>query len=164
MKNKTKIKVGIIALFMLLVGVIFSLAGCGGGNVAADGTALIVIENRDGSFDEHEVDLSLLEHRDEGGLSLLEYLGGLQGGIVYSVNYGGGYGGYINSIGSLFPGAGEYVSLYTSEREDFAVPTEYMPTVSEVKYKEITLKYAGVGIADLSVKDGTVILMRVEAY
>ena len=164
MKNKTKIKVGIIALFMLLVGVIFSLAGCAGGNVAADGTALVVIENRDGSFDEHEVDLSLLEHRDEGGLSLLEYLGEKEGGIVYSVNYGGGYGGYINSIGSLYPGANEYVSLYTSEECDFAVPTEYMPTVSEVKYGERTLKYSGVGIGDMSVKDGTVILLRMESY
>ena len=164
MKNKMKTKISIIAAFALMIAMLFALVGCGRGNVADEGVAYIVVENRDGSFEEHAVDLSLLEHRDEGGLSLLKYLGEQNGGIVYSVSYGGGYGGYINSIGSLYPEGSEYVSVYTSEKGDFAVPTEYMPTVSEVKYEGKTLKYAGVGIADLSVNDGTVILLRIEKY
>ena len=163
MNSKTKTKLGIIAALSLVFCLFFALVGCGG-SVTDEGTAYVVIENRDGSFEEYAVDLALLTERDSGGLSLLEYLGEKEGGIVYSVNYGGGYGGYINSIGSLYPGANEYVSLYTSEERDFAVPTEYMPTVSEVKYGERTLKYSGVGIGDMSVKDGTVILLRMESY
>lgn len=163
MNSKTKTKLGIFAALSLVFCLFFTLVGCGG-SVTEEGTAYVVIENRDGSFEEYAVDLALLTERDSGGLSLLKYLGEKEGGIVYSVNYGGGYGGYINSIGSLYPGANEYVSLYTSEECDFAVPTEYMPTVSEVKYGERTLKYSGVGIGDISVKDGTVILLRMESY
>ena len=135
MKNKMKTKLGITAAFMLVFCLLFSLVGCGGGSVTDEGVAYVVIENRDGSYEEYEVDLSLLTERSSGCLSLLKYLGEQEGGIVYSVNYGGGYGGYINSIGSLYPGTNEYISIYTSESSDFAVPTEYMPTVSEVQYK-----------------------------
>ena len=164
MKNEMKTKLGITAAFMLVFCLLFSLVGCGGGSVMDEGVSYVVIENRDGSYEEYEVDLSLLTEHSSGGLSLLKYLGEKEGGIVYSVNYGGGYGGYINSIGSLYPGANEYISIYTSESSDFAVPTEYMPTVSEVQYKETTLKYSGVGISDMSIKDGTVILLRIETY
>jgi hypothetical protein len=82
------------------------------------------------------------------------------------VNYGGGYGAYINSISPLNPDAlaNEYIGIYTTEECDFSVPTEYFPTVSTVTYGDATLTYSGVGISSMTIKDGTVILFRLETY
>ena len=159
-----KTKLRIISLFILIFVALCSLSACSGDGVADEGTATLVVENRDGTYTPYSADLSLLKSYDDGALSVLEYLGGLEGGITYSVNFGGGYGGYINSIGALYPAGAEYVAIYTSEKADFAVPTEYMPTVSTVDYNGKTLTYSGVGISDMTVKDGTVILFRIESY
>ena len=147
------------------------LVSCGAGeNVAKSGTASIVIETSgEGSekFVVYKVDLSLLENRDEGALSLLEYICSQKDStLYYSATWGGGYGAYINSIGPLNPIAanGEYISVYTSEECDFAVPTEYFPTVSTAVFEDMTLTYSGVGISSMTVKDGTVIMFRLEKY
>ena len=147
------------------------LVSCGAGeNVAKSGTASIVIETSgEGSekFVVYEVDLSILENRDEGALSLLEYICSQKNStLYYSATWGGGYGAYISSIGPLNPIAanGEYISVYTSEECDFAVPTEYFPTVSTAVFEDMTLKYSGVGISSMTVKDGTVIMFRLEKY
>ncbi len=147
-----------------------AFASCGKKKVAEGGTASIVIETEnegEGKYEVYEVDLSLLENRDEGVLSLLEYISAKEGStLYYSVNYGGGYGAYINSISSLYPDAlaSEYIGVYTTEERDFSVPTEYFPTVSTVTYGDRTLTFSGVGISSMTVKDGTVILFRIERY
>ncbi len=165
--KKTKILSLILALAMMLC----VLASCGvGENVAKRGTASIVIETQNEGEEKYivyEVDLSLLESRDEGALSLLEYIGAQENStLYYSVNFGGGYGAYVNSISPLYPDAlfNEYVCVYTSEECDFAVPTADFPTVQSAIYGGVTLKYSGVGISSMTVKDGTVILFRLEKY
>ena len=155
-----------ISVLALALAIALTFTACAGGNVAKNGTATLVIEERDGSYSTYEVDLSKLEKHDEGAISLLEYVASLESSpLYYNIQWGGGYGAYITSIGSLSPDpSSEYISLYTSETADFAVPTEYMPTVPTVLYKGKSLSYAGVGLSSMSVKDGTVILFRVEGF
>lgn len=162
MKNVKSI-ISTVALALVLA---LALTACTGGDVGLVGTATLVIEGRDGGYTTYEVDLSKLERHDEGAISLLEYVASLEGStLYYNVQWGGGYGAYITSIGSLSPDPScEYISLYTSESADFAVPTEYMPTVSTVEYSGKTLTYAGVGLSSMHINDGTVILFRVEGF
>ena len=162
MKKTGKILSAFVVMAMLLV----MLVSCFGGETAATGTAKIVIENGENDYTVYEVDLSKLEKRDEGALSLLEYLASLEGRtLYYNVQWGGGYGAYITSIGSLNPDPTcEFVALYTTEEADFAVPTEWSPTVATATYGETTLTYAGVGLSSMHVNDGTVILFRLEGF
>lgn len=162
MKNVKSI-ISTVALALVLA---LALTACTGGDVGLEGTATLVIEGRDGAYTTYEVDLSKLERHDEGAISLLEYVASLEGStLYYNVQWGGGYGAYVTSIGSLSPDPScEYISLYTSESADFAVPTEYMPTVSTVEYSGKTLTYAGVGLSSMHINDGTVILFRVEGF
>ena len=162
MKNTKRI-LSLLLLFAILV---TALASCGGGKVDLEGVAKIAIERAEGDYLEYEVDLSKLERHDEGAISLLEHVASLEGStLYYNIQWGGGYGAYITSIGSLSPDPScEYISLYTSESADFAVPTEYMPTVSTVEYSGKTLTYAGVGLSSMHINDGTVILFRLESY
>ena len=157
----------IISVLALVVILALSFTACASGNVSKSGTATLAVENRDGTYTAFDVDLSKLERRDEGAISLLEYVASLEGSsLYYNVQWGGGYGAYITAIGSLTPVASnnEYISLYTSEEADFSVPTEYMPTVPTVEYNGGTLSYAGVGLSSMHINDGTVILFRLESY
>ncbi len=132
--------------------------------VGSDGTAKIIIEKRVGEYLEYDINLSELNDKNEGTYSLLKYLKE-EKGLEYSIE-DSGYGAFVNSIAGLTPNAslGEYVSLYTNEESDFAVPSEWMPTVPTVKYGEVTLTSSGVGISSMTVKDGTVILFRIESF
>ena len=164
-------KTKILSLILVIVLMLCVLASCApAGNVADSGKASIVIETKNTGSDKYlvyEVDLSLLESHNEGALSLLEYIGSQEGSSLYdSLNFGGGYGAYINSISPLYPApnSAEYISIYTSEECDFSVPTEYFPTVSTAVYNGRTLTFSGVGISSMTIKDGTVILFRLESY
>ena len=170
-KRKAKTMKKILSLAVVLAIAITMLLSCGAtGNVAESGTATIVIETANTGNDKYivyEVDLSLLENKDEGALSLLEYISAQENStLYYSATWGGGYGAYVNSIGSLspLPNSTEYISIYTSEECDFAVPSEYTPVVPTVNYGEVTLKYSGVGISSMTINDGTVVLFRLESY
>lgn len=159
----------IISLALALIMALLALASCAGGNVAEKGTATLVIETGAEGADKYvvyNVDLALLEERNEGALSLLEYLAAQEGStLYYSATWGGGYGAYLNSIGSLAPDASkEYIAVYTSVEKDFAVPSEWAPTVATVKYKDATLTYSGVGISSMTIEDGAVVLFRVEGF
>ena len=156
----------ILAILLVLVTVIMSFASCMGGDVSQTGTAKIVIENAEGDYTVYDVDLSKLEKHDEGALSLLEYIASQEGStLYYNVQWGGGYGAYVTSIGSISPNpANQYVALYTSEEADFAVPTDYAPTVATVSYGDLTLTYSGVGLSSMHINDGTIILFRLESF
>ena len=162
MKKTSKI----LAVLLVIVTIIASFASCTGGDVSQTGTAKIVIENAEGDYTVYDVDLSKLEKRDEGALSLLEYIASQEGStLYYNVQWGGGYGAYITSIGTLSPNpASQYVAIYTSSEADFAVPNEYMPTVATVKYGDLTLTYSGVGLSSMHINDGTIILFRLESF
>lgn len=155
------------ALLLVLVMAVLALASCGAsGNVAETGVAKIVVENGENDYTVYEVDLSKLEKRDEGAISLLEYIASQEGStLYYNVQWGGGYGAYVTAIGSLSPNpSNQYVALYTSEKADFAVPTEWSPTVATTAYGDMTLTFAGVGLSNMHVNDGTVILFRLEGF
>lgn len=155
-------------LLVLLVAIMIatSLVSCMGGDIDSDGMAKIVIENGENDYTEYDVALSKLERRDEGALSLLEYIASEEGGtLYYNVQWGGGYGAYITSIGSLTPDPTcQYIAIYTTEAADFAVPTEWSPTVATANYGDTVLTFAGVGLSSMSIKDGTVILFRLEGF
>jgi len=163
-------KTKILSIILVIAALLTLLVSCSEGNVAKSGSAKIVIESSqadDRKYTVYDVDLSLLENRSEGVLSLLEYISSQKDStLYYSATWGGGYGAYINSIGALNPDttSGEYVAVYTSEECDFSVPTEYFPTVSTAVYQEKTLTFSGVGISSMTVNDGSVILFRIESY
>lgn len=156
----------ILSLFLVVAVMLAALVSCGGGNVASTGNAKLVVEKAEGDYTVYDVDLSKLENRDEGAMSVLEYVASLEGStLYYNVQWGGGYGAYITSIDALNPNPmNQYIAIYTTEEEDFAVPTEWTPTVATVKYGETTLTYSGVGLSSMHVKDGTVILFRLEGF
>ena len=164
-------KIRTLSLILALVMVLSGFVSCGAeGTVAESGTAKVVIETAaesDAKYLVYEVDLSKLEKRNDGALSLLEYIGEQEDSTLYvSLNFGGGYGAYVNSIASLYPdaAAGEYVGVYTSVESDFSVPTEYMPVVPTLSYEGKTLAYSRVGISSMTIEDGTVVLFRLEKY
>ena len=156
-----------LSLILALTCAVLGLVSCSG-NVAASGTAYIIIENGTGAtepYTVYEVDLGRVENKNEGAMALLEYVASLEEStLYYSVNFGGGYGAYVNSIGTLYPEGAEFVAVYTSNEADFAVPDAYMPVVKTVDYNGQTLTYSGVGISQMSIKDGTVVLFRLESY
>ena len=156
----------ILSLFLVVAVMLAALVSCGGGNVASTGNAKLVVEKAEGDYTVYDVDLAKLENRDEGAMSVLEYVASLEGStLYYNVQWGGGYGAYITSIDALNPNPmNQYIAIYTTEEEDFAVPTEWTPTVATVKYGETTLTYSGVGLSSMHVKDGTVILFRLEGF
>ena len=156
----------IISLLARVLMLALSFTACVSGGIAKSGTATLVVEGADGAYSTYDVDLSKLEKRDEGAISLLEYIASLEGStLYYNVQWGGGYGAYITSIGSITPDPScEYISIYTTEAADFAVATDYMPEVPTVEYDGKTLTYSGVGLSTMTVNDGTVILFRLEGF
>ena len=157
----------ILAILLTVAAIFCCLTSCGG-NVAASGTAYVVIENGAGAaepYTVYEVDLACVENKTEGALALLEYIASLEGSdLYYSASWGGGYGAYVNSIGSLYPVGAEFVAIYTSNEADFATPDAYMPVVKTVEYDGATLTAAGFGVSQMNIEDGTVVLFRLESY
>ncbi len=145
------------------VTVLLAFASCG--KVADEGNVTVIIEGRDGEFTVCKTYLEKVENKSEGAVGVLESLRDRETNPL-SVDIGSGsYGAFINSIDSLAPNPeNEYIAIYTNEENDFAVPSEYMPTVSTVSYDGMTLTYAGVGLGSMTVKDGTVILFRIEGF
>ena len=154
-----------IFAFALMAVLVLAMTSCVSGTVADRGTASIVVEAPEG-HNVYTVDLSALEKRDEGAISVLEYLAMQEGStLYYNLQWGGGYGAYITAIDSLDPDPScEYISIYTSESEDYAVPSEWTPVVPTVLYNGMTLTYSGVGLSGMHVNDGTVIYIRLESF
>lgn len=153
----------ILALVLAIVTVLLSFASCG--KVAEEGNVTVVIEGRDGEFTVYKTYLENVENKAEGAVGVLENLRDRETNPL-SVNIGSGsYGAFLNSIGSLEPNPeNEYIAIYTNEENDFAVPSEYMPTVSTASYDGMTLTYSGVGLGSMTVQDGTVLLFRIEGF
>ncbi len=161
MKTK-KLLTLILALFVLTA----ALVSCG--RVEDSGTATVVVEtseNGETNYEVYYIDLSELKNKDEGALSLINHLlSDTDSGFVCDIQ-DAGYGAYVNSVSTLVPDTtSEYIAIYTSEKTDFAVPSEWQPTVPTVKYGDMILTYSGVGLSSMTVKDGTVILLRLETF
>lgn len=160
-----KKSIKIFSLLTVAVMLCCALVSCAGGNVAKSGEATILVDKGDGDYTVYSVELSELEKHDEGAATLLEYLSTQKGtDLYYTVQLGGGYGAYITSINSLKPDPlCEYIAVYTSEASDFSVSSDGMEMPS-VKYGEVELKYSGVGISEMNIKDGTVVMFRLESF
>ncbi len=157
---KTKRILSFVIIFALLLSM---LASCAGGDVALDGVAKVVIETEasgDGKYIVYAVELSKLENRDEGVLSLLEYIKENNADFDYSVT-DGIYGAYVDRISQLSPSSAknEYIGVYTTEAADATTGTE-----DRVFAMNLTFYYAGVGISSMTVSDGTVVLFRIGSY
>ncbi len=162
MKNaKTKNAVRLIALTLAFTLMLLLLSSCG--NVAGKGIATLVIEfaEIDGGICDYKIDLSKLENGKNGAVALLDFISKREnGGIEYKMS-----GTMLERVGWLHPDpTHQFIAVYTSESSDFAVPNEWMPEVYEIRWNGILLKSAGVGLFDLSVKDGTVIYLRIEEF
>ena len=156
----------LLALLLVIIVAAAALTSCFGGQAASTGTATIAIERGEGDYVTFEVDLSKLTERNDGAFSLLKYIASQKDStLYYNVQWGGGYGAYITAIDTLSPNpTNQYIAIYTSEKADFAVPTEWTPVVPTVQYGEMTLTYSGVGLSEMHVNDGTVILFRLEGF
>jgi len=158
-------KTKILGLFIIVAVLVCALASCADTNVASSGEATLLVDNGDGDYTVYTIDLSMLEKRDEGALSLLEYLSVQKGtDLYYSTQSGGGYGAYITSINALNPDPlCEYIAIYTSEEADFTVSADGME-IPSIMYNDTELKYSGVGISEMKIKDGTVVMLRLESF
>ena len=156
-------KIKIIGILIIIAALVCALASCSGGGVDKKGTATILVDNGDGAYTSYTVNLSKVEG-DEGALSLLEYLSTQKGTTLRYTTQSGAYGAYMTSINELNPDPlSEYISVYTNEEADFPVSTDGM-AMPGIKYEDTELKYSGVGISEMTVKDGTVIMFRLESF
>lgn len=154
----------IISALIIIATLLCALTSCGGGNVDNKGTATILVDNGGGDYTSYVVDLSKLKERENGAVSLLEYLSGEKGTDLRYETESGAYGAYIKSINALNPNPiSEYIAIYTSEESDFSVSSDGM-AMPGIKYEDIELQYSGVGISEMTVKDGTVIMLRLESF
>lgn len=156
-------KTKIIGILIIIAALVCAFASCGGGGVDKKGTATILVDNGGGDYTSYSVNLSEVEG-EEGALSLLEYLSTKKGTDLYYTTQSGAYGAYMTGINALIPDPlSEYIAVYTNEEADFPVSTDSM-AMPGVEYKDTELKYSGVGISEMTVKDGTVIMFRLESF
>lgn len=159
-----KKSIKICSLLILAAALAFALVSCSGGNVAKSGTATILVDNGGGDYTSYSVDLSKLEERENGAISLLEYLSKQEGTALRYTAESGAYGAYITSVNELKPDPlSEYISIYTSEESDFSVSSDGME-MPGVKYGDVELKYSGVGLSEMTIRDGTVVMLRLESF
>ena len=88
----------IISALIIIATLLCALTSCGGGNVDNKGTATILVDNGGGDYTSYVVDLSKLKERENGAVSLLEYLSGEKGTDLRYETESGAYGAYIKSI------------------------------------------------------------------
>ena len=150
----------LLVLLLALACVLGSLTSCEyifGGGVEDAGEVSLVIESSDGSYEVFDLSLEEVENKSEGAKGLIEHLSQNNGLKVDMIE--GVYGAYVSAIGSISESSvdGIYVMVYTSVKTD---AYEGSPTV---EYEGVTLYQSGVGISDMSVAQGTVILFRLES-
>lgn len=151
----------ILALLIALM-TLFTVFACT--TLPDEGDVTVLVETDEGEYEVYRVYFEDVENKTSGAVGIFEHLAARENSPLPSELDDTGYGAFVKSVGSLVPQGNEYISLYTSEESDFAVPSEWMPTVPEVDYEGVTLKYAGVGLSSMTIKSGTVILCRLESY
>ena len=155
MKNIKKLS----ALLLVVVTASLSLFCCS--TVEEKGDVTVVIENEEGEYDAYKVYLEDVENKSEGVVGILEHLNGREDNPLHLKMSDGPYGKFLTEIGSVKEdlAAKKYITVYTSLEKDFGT----WEGVGVLDYEGITLKSSGVGISEMSVESGTVILFRSEA-
>lgn len=156
MKNK------ILAMLLTVVIAVLAFGSCSYifGDVAEQGDVTVVIENADGTYDVYKTYLENVENKKEGAKGVVENLRDREKSPLHLEMTDGGYGAYVTAIGSIKENGaeGKYVMVYTSLSAD---SYEGAPTV---EYEVNKLYQSGVGLSGMTVKEGTVILFRLESY
>ena len=149
------------ALLLALV-MLFSIISCT--ILPSEGDVTVLVELSQGNYEVYKLNLEDVENKSAGAVGIFDHLRERENSPLASELDDTGYGAFVKSVGSLVPKANEYIALYTSEEADFAVPSEWMPIVPEVNYEGTILKYSGVGLSSMTIKNGSIILCRLESY
>lgn len=156
MKNK------ILAMLLTVIIAVLAFGSCSYifGDVAEQGDVTVVIENADGTYDVYKTYLENVENKKQGAVGVIENLRDRDNNPLLVEMDDTGYGPFVTSIGSLKAdnGAKTYVAFYTS------LASDSYEGASTVTYGEMTLYYSGYGLSGMTVKEGTVILFRLESY
>ena len=91
-------------------------------------------------------------------MAVLEYLKN-NNNLTYT-SQESAYGAYLTQVNSLKEENGNYIYLYTDVEKDFDV-SEYATTVD---YDGKTLTNSGVGVSQMSVKEGCTILITTISF
>ena len=136
----------ILSAALVIALLILSLASCLKNESDSVGNATLVIASEEPST--YDIPLSLIGE-DGGFYEALLYLRD-EKGLEFDET-----SGYLNSIGGLANDyeKGSYIYIYTSVESDFDV-SEYK---IEMEYEGVKLVSGGVGIYDMSLRDGAVI-------
>ena len=153
MKNR------ILSLILLVALALLSLSSCSilFGKVDRRGVFTVAIDNADGSFEEYSVNLESLENNKEGAKGVLELLDSTHGDFYLEMT-DSTYGAYVSAIGSIKESYADnmYVIVYTSVEAD---SYQGAPTFT---FDGVTLYQTGVGLSGMTVKEGGIILFRLE--
>jgi hypothetical protein len=151
----------IITLTLTLALLLCTLCSCFG-LVAERGDVTVVIANRDGTYTEYKAYLEDIENKSEGAVGVIEHLASREKNPLTVDMANSTYGKYVNAIGSLTPdtASGEFISIYTSVESDFGT----FLGVKEIEYGGKLLKSSGVGLTDMNVPEGAIILFCIEVY
>ena len=154
-----KVITKILALTLAMILAALCLFSCSP-KVDEEGDVLVVIEFEDGTAKEYELLLEKVENKDEGAAGILEYLKNREEDPLSLNMSDSTYGKYIHGIGGIEEdtAANKYVMVYTSVEKDFGT----WEGVGELTYKGRTLKNAGVGVSEMTVESGMIILFRLE--
>ncbi len=153
MKRTTKI----LALLIALATVFCCFVACGTEESDSKGTVKIVIgTEKEQVFDVDFTDIEITE----GVLSVVKHLAA-SGKLTYKSN-DSGYGAYLTEIGGLKEDSSTmtYIYIYTSVESDFDT-SAYAKTMT---WGGKSLTSAGVGISNMTVKDGAVIYIGTITY
>ena len=149
MKTTTNKKSGVIraiALSLVLLMTLLTLASCGG-TLGSKGTLTLVL----GTDDEPTIRVNLSKvSGDRGLLSVLDYLQ-----MEERLTYKADASGFLTEVGPVKQdvASGTYIYIWTSVEADFDV-SEYATTL---EYDGKTLTSTGVGAKDMTIEDGAII-------
>ena len=142
----------IICLLLTVIIALSALVGCQPTNV--NGHATVVVGESEFSVDLDKVEIT------DGVFSVLEYLKN-EGELDYTAQEST-YGAYLTQVGEIEENMleGKYVGIWTSVEADFDVSAY----ASTKEYKGMTLTSSGVGVSQMTITDGAVILFDYISY
>ena len=154
MKKYAKILVAILLISLLAT----ALFACINPDSDSQGKMTLVVLDGDNTK-EYSVQLEdVTDISSKGLVAILDHLKA-KGELTYSSN-DSGYGAYLTQVNGLSEGNGIYVYVYTDVQADFDV-SQY---ASQITYKDKSYTNSGVGISQMSVKDGCTIVITTISF
>ena len=148
-RKERMMKKTVRALWLIVAAAVIMLALVSCGPVSdTSGECTVVIAGETEHV--YTVDLAAVDI-SEGAYSLLKYLRDTEG-VEFTATESA-TGAFLNTVGGIVLGEGQYIWVWTSVEADF----DASGFVEDLEYKGKTLKSAKVGISEMSVLDGAVI-------